>query len=160
MDLTFHTPEGAFNYRVGAVIIHQGRLLAMKSEGGAGHYYLPGGRVRLHEEADAAIQRELQEELGAEVLIRRPLWVNQGFFALDDTGEKFHELCVYYLVELPADSPLWAEGARFERTEAGRRHTFDWLPFDQVKTAYFYPLFLKDRLDSLPQTLELLANYG
>ena len=63
MDLTFKTKGGIFNYRVCAVIKHNNKLLAMKNNN-TPYYFLPGGRVTLHESADAAIKRELKEELG------------------------------------------------------------------------------------------------
>jgi len=39
------------------------------------YYFLPGGRVNLHEAADAAIKRELKEELGIDADVVRPLWL-------------------------------------------------------------------------------------
>lgn len=62
VDCTFSTPEGVFNYRVGAVIRRGGKLLTMKEEG-LSHWYLPGGRVRLREPAEQALAREIGEEL-------------------------------------------------------------------------------------------------
>ena len=40
MDITFRTPEGRFNYRVCAVILWEGKLLAMRDEC-APYFYLP-----------------------------------------------------------------------------------------------------------------------
>ena len=54
MDITFRTPEGRFNYRVCAVILNGEYLLAMKDERSP-YYYLPGGRVMLHETAEEAV---------------------------------------------------------------------------------------------------------
>ena len=62
MDITFHTGEGRFNYRVCAIFLHQNKVLAMRDERSP-YYYLPGGRVALGETAQDALQRELQEEL-------------------------------------------------------------------------------------------------
>lgn len=62
MDITFHTSEGRFNYRVCAIFLHQNKVLAMRDERSP-YYYLPGGRVALGETAQDALQRELQEEL-------------------------------------------------------------------------------------------------
>lgn len=56
MDLTFQTKHGFFNYRVGAVIIRQERLLVTKDKRSP-YFYIPGGRVRLHETAENAILR-------------------------------------------------------------------------------------------------------
>ncbi|MBQ8654032.1 MAG: NUDIX domain-containing protein [Clostridia bacterium] len=157
MDITFRTPEGCFNLRAAAVILHEGRILAMKDDNSP-YYYLPGGRIRLHETADSAVLREVREELGVEARIIRPLWVNQGFFNEDVTHIDFHEICVYYLIDVKGTSlPLTGEG--FLRQEGHRIHRFTWLRVDQLKDEYFYPLFLKDRLHALPEALELIASY-
>ena len=90
MDITFKTSEGKFNYRVCAVIINDDKILAMQDERSP-YYYLPGGRVSLNETAEKAILREIKEELEIDAKIVRPLWLNQGFFVEDVTGEKYHE---------------------------------------------------------------------
>ena len=56
MDISFQTPQGRFNLRVCAVIVHDGRLLTMR-DGICDYAYLPGGRVQLHETAEQAILR-------------------------------------------------------------------------------------------------------
>lgn len=85
MDVTFVTPEGTFNYRVCAVIIHDNHLLAMQDERSP-YYYLPGGRVHLGETLESAMHREMREELGFSGLILRPLWLCENFFVEDENG--------------------------------------------------------------------------
>ena len=159
MDITFKTSEGRFNYRVCAVIIQDGRLLAMR-DGNSPYFYLPGGRIQLHEAAADALRRELREELAIEANIVRPLWVNESFFTEDVTGERFHELCFYYLVDV-SDTGLPARGEAFSLTDGanGRVNRFEWLPFERVKSEYLYPLFIKREIDRLPDTLTLLTNF-
>ena len=91
MDITFKTNEGIFNCRVCAVFLHQGRLLVMRDQRSP-YYYLPGGRVRLQETLENAVVREVKEELSIDAKIIRPLWLNQGFFTEDVSGENYHEL--------------------------------------------------------------------
>lgn len=155
MDLTFKTPEGRFNYRVCAVIICDGKLLVMK-DNRSPYFYLPGGRVALHETAESAVLREVREELAVEAAIIRPLWMVQSFFTEDVTGERFHELCLYYWIDV-ADSRLLSQGECFAGPEREKGHRFTWLPFEQVETAYLYPLFLKKHIRSLPEHLTLLT---
>ncbi len=156
MDITFKTEDGTFNLRVCAMMLHDGRILAMKDERSP-YYYLPGGRVKLGEELEKAVLREVAEELGVEGEIVRPLWVNQGFFTEDVSGEKYHELCVYYLVDI-TQTGLPELGERFERFEQGRRNRFEWLAFERLKDEYFYPVFLREKIWELPSEVTFLAN--
>ena len=155
MDITFRTPEGRFNYRACAVIVHNERLLVMK-DNRSPYFYLPGGRVLLHETAESAVLREVREELGVEGTIIRPLWMVQSFFVEDVTGEQFHELCLYCLVDITTTG-LLSLGESFPGAESGKGQQFTWLPFEQVEQAYLYPLFIKKHIHDLPKQLTLLT---
>ncbi|MBR4443003.1 MAG: NUDIX domain-containing protein, partial [Clostridia bacterium] len=86
MDISFKTPEGRFNLRACAVIIEKGRLLAMR-DGHSPYFYLPGGRVRMNEAADAALRRELREELGVEGEVRE---IEAHFFFVHELPGLLH----------------------------------------------------------------------
>lgn len=157
MDITFKTHEGNFNYRVCAVIIHDGKILAMQDDRSP-YYYLPGGRVQLHETADAALCREVREELQAECEILRPLWLNQGFFVEDVSGDRYHELCLYYLVDV-TNTDILTRGEKFTVQEGKCTHKFHWLEFSRLESEYFYPVFLKKKIFRLPSQLTLQAEF-
>lgn len=153
MDITFETEAGRFNYRVCAVLLDGGRILAMHDERSP-YFYLPGGRVRMGERAEDAVLREVREELGIEVRIVRPLWLSQSFFNEDVVRVDYHELCLYFLVDASA-TDLLTRGDRFRGPELRHVHDFEWLPFERLKDEYFYPLFLKTEIYRLPEGLTL-----
>lgn len=154
MDITFKTTEGRFNYRVCAIIAHNDELLVMKDERSP-YYYLPGGRVSLHETAEKAIIREIKEELEIDATIIRPLWLNQSFFVQDVNHEKYHELCLYFLVDI-AKTELLSKGKTFTVHEDGAQaNRFFWMPFAELEQNYLYPNFIKERIFNLPANLEL-----
>ena len=64
------------------------------------YYSLPGGRVMMGETAEQAVIREVQEELGISLKISRPLWLDQAFFMKNVDGLKYHELCIYFLMDI------------------------------------------------------------
>jgi ADP-ribose pyrophosphatase YjhB (NUDIX family) len=158
MDITFKTVEGRFNYRVCAVIIDNNRILAMHDQRSP-YYYLPGGRVKLHETAENAILRELKEELKIEARIIRPLWLNQSFFVEDVNNEKYHELCIYFLIDISKTNfPL--NNDNIEIFENDKKLVFNWLKLDELESQYLYPLFIKKEIFNLPETLKLIVEYN
>ena len=157
MDITFRGDDGVFNYRVSAIIIHKEQILAMRDERSP-YYYLPGGRVQLHETAEAAVLREIKEELGVDAVVVRALWLNQGFFKEEVSGDAYHEICLYYLVDVSA-TDLLSRGSNFICHDNSKELRFEWLPFDILKSTYFYPLFLKDKIYNLPDTITILEEH-
>ena len=156
MDISYITDNLKFNYRVCALFISGERVLAMRDERSP-YYYLPGGRVKLGETAEQAILREVGEELNVPAKILRPLWLNQGFFTEDVDGLRYHELCVYFLMEPSAE--LLGMGERFTLREGHHIHDFEWLSFERLKDEYFYPIFLKSEIFRLPDTFTLRTEY-
>ena len=153
MDITFKTSEGKFNYRVCAVIINDDKILAMQDERSP-YYYLPGGRVSLNETAEKAILREIKEELEIDAKIVRPLWLKQGFFVEDVTGEKYHELCIYFLIDI-SNTDLLEKGNKFRLIEREHTHDFEWIEFERLQDEYIYPVFIKKKIFDLPDYLVL-----
>lgn len=153
MDISFGIENQKFNYRVCAIIIENGRILAMKDEGSP-YYYLPGGRVKIGETAEEALLRECGEELLIKPEIIRPLWFNQAFFTEDVSKMRFHELCVYFLVDV-SKTDIFSRGDKFVLTENGQKHRFEWLSFEKLKDEYFYPEFLKKDIFNLPENFEI-----
>lgn len=153
MDISFIVDKEKFNYRVCAMMICNGKILAMQDQRSP-YYYLPGGRVQMGETAEHAVIREVREELGITPQISRPLWLNQAFFTEDVDHMNYHELCLYFLMDI-SGTDLLSRGAKFTATEGQKTHTFEWLPFERLKNEYFYPLFLKEEIFNLPNTFTI-----
>ena len=155
MDITFKTEGARFNLRAAAVIIRDGKVLAMSDERSP-YFYLPGGKIALGETAEEAALRELREELGIEATVIRPLYIAQSFFTEEGSGENFHEICFYILIDC-SDTDLASRGESFIIKE--RHHTFEfkWLAVDTLENEYFYPTFLRKRLINLPEGVEMIT---
>lgn len=156
MDISVKMETGKFNYRVCGLILSNGKILAMHDERSP-YYYLPGGRVQLGETAEETVVREIWEELGIRARIARPLWLNQAFFTEDVDQMRYHELCLYFLMDV-SDTDLPSRGDTFSHAEETHVNRFEWLAYERLKDEYFYPLFLKERIFALPDELTLLTN--
>lgn len=157
MDITYRVDNQKFNYRVCAMIISNGKILAMHDERSP-YFYLLGGRVALGGRAEDAVIREVEEELGVTPKIVRPLWLNQAFFTEDVDHLQYHELCIYYLMDI-SETDLLARGHSFKTHEGKRTHTFEWLEFERLQNEYFYPIFLKKDIFHLPSEFTIRAEY-
>lgn len=157
MDISFKVENQKFNYRVCTVILSENQILAMRDERSP-YFYLPGGRVKMGETAEQAVIREVWEELSVTPKIDRPLWLNQAFFTEDVDGLRYHELCLYFLMDI-SDTNLPQRGPVFTLTEGTHTHTFEWLAFDRLKDTYFYPIFLKKEIYNLPNALTVRAEF-
>ncbi len=154
MDITFRTDAGTFNYRSAAIIVHDGKLLVLQDEG-IPHDYLPGGRIHLREPAEDALSRELREELDIALPPHRLVFMAESFFTLNE--QPYHEVCLYYLMNAPEE--LLARGETFTRVEGREIHHFRWVDFAALREMSFYPIFLKERLLSLPDAPEFISLY-
>ena len=153
MDISFITGSEKFNYRVCAMLIHDGKILAMHDERSP-YFYLPGGRVHMGETAEQAVIREVEEELNITPKIVRPLWLNQAFFTEDVDHLNYHEICIYFLMDI-TKTGLLEKGERFTLYEGHHVHDFEWLAFERLQNEYFYPTFLKSEIFCLPEHLML-----
>ena len=106
------------------------------------------------ETAEHAVIREVQEELNITPKIVRPLWLNQAFFTEDVDNLNYHELCIYFLMDI-SDTGLLARGEKFTLKEDKHTHIFEWLEFGRLKEEYFYPLFLKENIYHLPEVFTI-----
>lgn len=153
MDISFSTTEGRFNCRVAGLIIHDGRLLIMKDPRTT-YFYLPGGRIALHETSEEALKREIQEELGIVITIERLLWVNENYFYEDYFKEHYHEICFYYLVRMD-DLEILHKGDSFTIEEEGFLSLhFRWQPVTKLGEIVLKPDFLQFKAKELSPYIE------
>jgi len=143
-DISWSGPEGTFNLRV-AAIISRGDEVLLCSVDGLGHWFLPGGRVRLGESSDAALARELAEELGHELPAGKLALIVENIY---DDGALQHEVGLYYQLPWPGVlAPDDLEGG----IEAG--HRFRWTPVRGLGSVHFEPAGLVPILEDLGDTL-------
>lgn len=157
MDITYVTGREKFNFRVCAIMIFNNKILAMHDDRSP-YFYLPGGRVQMGETAEHAVVREMEEELNITPEIIRPLWLNQSFFTEDVDKLNYHEICIYYLVDI-SGTGLLDRGERFTLYEGSHTLDFEWLAFERLQDEYFYPIFLKKSIFNLPEHFEIRTEY-
>lgn len=98
----------------GAAIVRDGRLLLVKrlTPPEAGSWSLPGGKVEFGERVADAVRREIEEEIGVEIALKRLLTVVE---TPDVDGQ--HWVAPVYLARLVAGEPRNCEPTKHESVE-------------------------------------------
>lgn len=146
MDVRIDSNEGKFKFRVCGILRVNNKYLTVKIQGND-FYCLPGGHVELGEDTDSAVLREMKEELGYDVEIKKLVSIIQNFFKTKD-GKVFHELGYYYIVEPKNVSDVNLDDYVITENDKGKlvRLEFKWFTLDELKEARFLPSVLKDQL--------------
>jgi 8-oxo-dGTP diphosphatase len=108
---------------IGVAVLRAGRVLVARRDGPDGGWEFPGGKVEPGESDQAAGQRELQEELGLQVLVR------ESFGIEEPIGEKY--LLRVYFADLVAGEPVLHEHAEIRWVGPTELDGLDWLAPDR-----------------------------
>ncbi len=152
MDINFKNETGEFKYRVvGILFDDDGRVLIQKVAENE-FYCLPGGRVELGESSREAVRRELEEELGFDVVVEKPLFNLENFFSRAN-GSKVHEIGVFFKV---TSKVAPKEDWEVVENDKGVLKTlrYKWVTIEDLADEDIRPAFLKDKLQNLSEDFE------
>lgn len=155
IDIGINDECGKFKFRVCGILEHNGKYLVAKIDENK-FYCLPGGHVELDEDTDTAVLREMREELGYQVKIKRLVAINQNFFKTKE-GKPFHEIGFYYIVEAQNEEDVNFNDYEREELDKGKTHLlrFRWFTIDELKKEKFMPPFILDCLDKQETTINI-----
>lgn len=140
-DLTFKTSKGIFNYRVGAIIIRDKKILMINNDS-APYYYSVGGRVKLNETSEEAVVRETFEETGIKFEIDRLAFIHEHFFREEITREHYHEIAFFYLMKENDNENFVCKSYG----DQGAKEHLHWLPIENLEQFHVFPEFFKTKL--------------
>ena len=147
--LSFPMEGRRFNYRVAAVIVVDGHVLASR-EDDDDYVMLPGGRVELGEASTLSLEREIAEELGMPGTVGALLATSENFY--HRAGEDFHEIGLFYHARLPAHAVPDGKAPWLVREDEGHVLHNYWLPLagDVLERMNLLPRWLPAFLRDLP----------
>lgn len=124
-----------------ALIIHKGKMLAIKiSDGKEAWYIMPGGGQDTEELLPDTVCREVAEELGLKIAVKDLAFVIEGLH-----GEKFHRVDLVFLCECIGE----IENAvlQTDTNQVG----YAWLDLNRLNTLPLYPSKLRRAIMNLSE---------
>ncbi|WP_069166808.1 NUDIX domain-containing protein [Nocardia altamirensis] len=126
---------------IARAVIRDGDRLLVARERGKKWAFLPGGHVEPGEAVEAALTREIAEELGTGAKIVGLIGVVEHGY-IDDNQTTHHEINLVFDAELDA-----------EPSSQELHLEFDWLPTEQLTTADLRPSAMKEFIDTTTRSL-------
>lgn len=137
------TNDYNFKLRVSGLVIRNNKLLLVEMDN-SGFLCLPGGYVELGETTEDAVKRELVEEIGKDVMIKKYLGVVENYF-INKLSKKMHEISFYYIMDF-VDTDI--EETNFTLVENDKGYNikldFKWININEIEKFDIRPKFLKD----------------
>ena len=96
MDILYKDDDFVFSYRVGGILIHNGKVLLQRPQND--DFAIIGGHIARMETSEEALKREFEEELHARIAVDRLMAIGEIYFPW---GKRTcHQICLYYMVHL------------------------------------------------------------
>ena len=147
MDFRSQIQNQVFGVRATALIVQEGKIYLAKSP--TEEYYTVGGATHFGELTAEAVQREVREEIGIEVIVEKLAFVVENHFTLE--GKDFHQIEFQYLVT-PLSEP------NHQMKESGQVRDCQWVSLDDLESINLNPAFLKQALTKLEGPVRHVIN--
>ena len=155
MDINVKNEVGEFKYRVVGILFDENDRVLIQMVADNPFYCLPGGRVELGESSLEAVKRELEEELGFDVTVEKPLFYLENFFTRAN-GSKVHEVGIFFKV---TSTVAPKENWEVVENDKGVLKTlrYKWVTMKELETEDVRPAFLKEKLLNLSENFEQIV---
>lgn len=138
MDILFKGDTYVYSYRVGGILVHDGKILLQRPKND--DYSIIGGHVALFETTADTLKREFKEELHADIEVGNLMAIGEIFFPWD--GRPCHQTALYYRIHLTDTHSIPLDGVfqGFDDLDNKRIDLdFCWVPLSELSRITVYP---------------------
>ena len=152
-DWLFVDNDKMYNFRGCGVLIHDNKLLIQRGINDK-EFALAGGQVKFGETSAETVVREYKEEMGADVVADRLIWVEESFWKWGNRD--CHTLCHYHMLKLQTPSKIPLDGTFNSLDSDSSRLIFTWIPLAELKDfqEILYPVFIKEKIHNIVDGIE------
>ncbi|MGN1110195.1 MAG: NUDIX hydrolase [Oscillospiraceae bacterium] len=141
MDIKFKTEDFIFSYRVGGIVVQNGKILLQRSKND--DYAIIGGHIASMETSEETLKREFEEELNTKIAVDNLMAIGEIYFPWGD--KPCHQISLYYNIHL-LDNVIPLDGVFHGYDELDNERIdldFCWVPLEDLNNGTkVYPLEL------------------
>lgn len=138
-DISINIDGYKLNVRAACIIEHNNKILLHRNLN-SNHYALLGGRVKIGENSEETIKREVKEELGKEIEITGYIGTIENFFEMKEF--KYHEYMFVYKAEFKKEADKKIE-EDLENLEGKEYLKYEWVELDKMEEYPIKPKVIK-----------------
>lgn len=142
MDITVDIGDYKLNVRAAGIMIHNGKILLHKNVK-SDYYALIGGRVKIGENSEVTLKREINEEMGKNIEITGYVSTIENFF--EEKGLKYHEIMFVHKIEFSDEEDKKIEYT-IKNIEGENELQYEWIELDKIDEYLVVPRKIKDVL--------------
>ena len=147
-DWIFSDESRICHFRAAGILIRDNKLFVQRESNNV--CAIPGGHVSFGETSEHALIREFKEEISADIVANRLIWVEENFWKW---GKKdAHNISFYFLVSLRDDSDI--ADSFCKAMKDNNDVMLQWVTFDELKELTIYPTYIKDKITSISDGVE------
>ena len=144
-DCGFEKGNNWFRYRTGGIIVHDGKMLFVKSAVGD-YYYMIGGGVHMGETSETCIEREVLEEAGIHAKADYLAVVCENFFKGEGGSV---DGCDCHTVEFYYRMTVSGEEANYCKPTTDNGEKLVWVPVEEIESSKIKPNFIKEKINEI-----------
>lgn len=140
MDITIDIKDYKLNIRSAGIIIHNNKVLVHKDIN-SDYYALLGGRVKIGEDSEKTLKREVLEEIGKEIEITGYISTVENFF--EANGSKYHEILFIHEAEFINEKDKLIQDT-IKNIEGEDYLQYEWLDLNEIDKYPLRPQVMKE----------------
>jgi len=141
-DITVNIEEYIVNIRAAGIIIHDNKVLLHRNVN-SDHYALVGGRVKIGENSEKTVKREIVEETGKSVEITGYIATIENFFRMKNA--KYHEILFVHKAEFTDEKDKVLEDT-IKNIEGKDYLQYEWIDIKDIDDYPVKPEVIKEVL--------------
>lgn len=141
-DIALNIDNIFLNIRVGIIFKYQGKVLIEIRKDRVGNSVIPGGRLKIDELREAALKREIKEEMHYTLDDNKIKFIKTLEYFFDFDNKKYHEL--FFVYEYLMDERTYQDLLEIKENQDNFITDYIFIDYNQFDEVNLLPMEIRD----------------